>query len=198
MILKTAKLSLPILIFWRNNLRMICQVWLLCLQSPLSSDNKIELNIHEVDLHIKRMLVHLLYKSILYFSYSDIILVYTPACVFYAISTLIWKNWNSLYCFQPKLGLFAFNASRVEFLLQFSDSNITFSLPKKWSRFWLRFPCTPLKCIWSKSSLEPYPFVYQLLSRSTYIICSRLLEIVTHNNIKHKHGYRFLCKVSYK
>ena len=35
-----------------------------------------------LDFHIKRMLMHLLYNSILCFSYSDIILVNTPACVF--------------------------------------------------------------------------------------------------------------------
>ena len=41
-----------------------------------------------------------------------------------------------------KLGLFAFSASVVEsFWPQFSESDITFSLPKKWSRFWIRFPC---------------------------------------------------------
>ena len=82
MVLKTLRWSLPILIFWRNHFSMVSsqQVWLHCLQSHLSSDNEIEINIHEeLDLHIKRMLVNLLYNSILCFSYRDIILVYTPA-----------------------------------------------------------------------------------------------------------------------
>ena len=101
---------------------------------------------------------------------------------------------NGLFCFQPRLGLFAFSASCVAFLTQLSESDIAFSLPKKLSRFWLRFPCQHIHPSNAKSSLEPYSSVDKLLSRSTYVIYSRLLEIVTQNNTKHKHGYRFLSK----
>ena len=53
MVLKAVRWSLPILIFWRKHFSIICQVWLQCLQSRLSSDNEIEINIHEeLDLHI--------------------------------------------------------------------------------------------------------------------------------------------------
>ena len=82
-------------LFWfflRNHFSMASfqQVWLHCLHSHLSSDNEIEINIHEeeLDLHIKRMLVNHLYNSILCFSYSDIILVYTPA--WFLFQFLIW------------------------------------------------------------------------------------------------------------
>ena len=100
MVLKAVRWSLPILIFWRNHFSMICQVWLHCLHSliafiaySLSSDNEIEINIHEeLDLHIKNKLVNLLDNSIGCFSYSDIILVYIPAWFFFAIYTLTWKT----------------------------------------------------------------------------------------------------------
>ena len=91
MVLKAVRWSLPILIFWQNLFSMICQVWLHCLQLRLSSDNEIEMNIHEeLDLQIKRMLLNLLYNSILCPSYSDIILVYTPACVFFSSQFILW------------------------------------------------------------------------------------------------------------
>ena len=44
MILNAAIWSLPILIFWWNNSSMICQVWLNCLQTRLSSSNKMTLS----------------------------------------------------------------------------------------------------------------------------------------------------------
>ena len=112
--------------FWRNHFSMVSfqQVWLHCLQSHLSSDNEIEINIHEeLDLHIKRMLMNLLYNSIICFSYSDIILVYTPAWFFfnfqfdlkkfkmaYTVSNL---SYGFLHSMPHVLNIFYHNFSRV-------------------------------------------------------------------------------------
>ena len=125
MVLKAVRLSLPILFFWRNHFSMICQVWRHFLQSRLSSDNEIEIVMHEeLDLQIKRMLVNLLYNSILFFSYSDVILLYIPACVFFS-QFILWferlkmaytvsnLSWDFLHSVPHVLNIFYHNFPRV-------------------------------------------------------------------------------------
>ena len=112
---KTRKVSLGFekyCIFLRHHFSLNCQVWLHCLLSHLSSDNKFGTNIREeLDLHMERMPVYLLYSSILCFSYSDIILV----CIL------------PVY-YIPKLGLFGIQRLMCLILL----TTIAFSLAKKW------------------------------------------------------------------
>ena len=135
---------------------MFCQVWLHCLQSHLSSDNEIEINIHEeLDLHIKRMLVNLLYNSILCFSYSDIILVYTPAWFFFKF--LIWfEKLKMAYTVSNLCYGFLHSMPHVLniFYHNFSESGIAFSLSNKLSGFWLRFPCQHIHHLYATSQIH--------------------------------------------
>ena len=60
---------------------------------------------------------------------------------------------------------FSFNASCVEYFLpQFSESGIAFSMSKKLSGFWLRFPCQHIHHLYATSQIHHLSHIHLFIS----------------------------------